>query len=209
MKRSSSVIASFLVAAFAVATAPVAAQSRRQPAAPRGGGAPAVARAVPRGGPAPRVVGGYPGGYPAARGYYRPYPYYPAYPYRPYYPYHSGVTIGVGIGFGYPYGYAYGAYGWGYPYGWAYPYAYSYPYPAYYGGYYGPYGGVRIKDAPPNAEVLVDGYYVGLADDFDNPFQQLTLEGGAHKIEVRAPNAAPLNFEVNVLPGQTITYRAR
>ena len=145
--------------------------------------------------------------YPVYGGGYQPY----GHPY-PYYPYGSGVHVSVGFGFGYPYGYGF----WGYPYGYGpyayapygYGYAYPFPYAGYYGGYSGPYGGVRFRDAPPNAEVLVDGYYVGVVDDFDNAFQQLTLEGGAHRIEVRSPNAAPLNFEVNVLPGQTITYRA-
>jgi len=68
---------------------------------------------------------------------------------------------------------------------------------------------VRISDAPPDAEVMVDGYYAGVAGDFDGTFQRLSLEPGAHHIELRAQGFAPLAFDVNVQPGQTINYRAR
>ncbi len=35
------------------------------------------------------------------------------------------------------------------------------------------------------------------------------LEPGAHRIEIRAPGLEPLDFDVNVLAGQTITYHAQ
>ena len=69
-------------------------------------------------------------------------------------------------------------------------------------------GAIRLKVKPSNASVYVDGYYVGVVDDFDGTFQHLNLEPGAHKIEIRAPNAPPIAFDVNVRPGETITYRA-
>ena len=151
----------------------------------RGGGGPVVV--------SPRVVT------PGYRGYYYPrfsfglyagYPYY----YSPYY---------------YPYGY-YGSYG--YPYDYGYPYGGGY-YPG--GGYYvggGPsraYGGVQIKDAPKEAQVFADGYYAGTAEDFDGAFQRLDLEAGPHRIEIREQGQPPVSFEVNVRPGETITYHAR
>ena len=40
------------------------------------------------------------------------------------------------------------------------------------------------------------------------PFQQLQLESGPHRIEVRADGYEPLSFEVRILPGRTITYKA-
>jgi PEGA domain-containing protein len=143
------------------------------------------------------------------------------FPYRPYfYPFRPGLTIGFYSGYGYPYsyyGYPYPAYG--YPYG-GYPYA-AYPYaasPYGYGGYPpasyvsmrpgGAYGGVQIHGAPRDAQVFADGYYVGIVDDFDGPFQHLNLEAGVHQIEIRVPGQAPIAFEVNVQPGQTITYHA-
>ena len=80
--------------------------------------------------------------------------------------------------------YAYGSpfYSYGYPYYYGYP-AYGYPIPrrtvtatygAYapygygYGGYSGqPYGGLRIDLPQRDAEVYVDGYFVGTVDNFD------------------------------------------
>jgi hypothetical protein len=67
---------------------------------------------------------------------------------------------------------------------------------------------VRLEVLPRHAEVIVDGYYAGTVDDFDGSFQRLELEDGAHKIEIRAPGFQPAAFDVNVLPGQTIKYRA-
>jgi hypothetical protein len=154
-------------------------------------------------------------------------------PYRPYYyGYRPGLTIGFYAGFGYPYrypypyyGYSYPYYGGGYPYYSGYPYGYGYGYgaPGYgYGaaGYALPppaylsatpgyaYGGVRITDAPPDAQVFVDGYYMGIVDDFDGLTQHLNLTAGPHQIEIRAAGYQPIAFNVNVQPGRTITYRA-
>ena len=62
--------------------------------------------------------------------------------------------------------------------------------------------------APVASAILVDGYYVGIVDEFDNPFQQLRLESGPHRIEVRADGYEPLSFDVRIVPGKTITYKA-
>lgn len=189
-----------------------------------GGGGGVVGRAVPRtfGGPriyggghvygspriiAPRIIGRVP---------YRPY----------YYGYRPGLTIGfyAGLGYGYPYSY------YGYPYGYyGYPGGYyGYQYPAYgYGAYgYGAYGyalpppgyvvaqpgvaygGVRIEGAPKEAQVFADGYYVGIVEDFDGPIHHLNLPAGTHRIEIRIEGYQPIAFDVNVQPGQTITYHA-
>ncbi len=162
----------------------------------QGRGRGTAGRAVPRTGPPPRASR------PGTVVRVAPYgPYYYS-PYR--YPYYS-----VGLGFGY-YGYP------GYYYS---PYAYGYPYPAYGNGYgYGsgydyrgyasrPYGGVRIDIPQRDAEVYADGYFAGNVDSFDGALQQLNLEAGPHRIEVRAPGFQPVNFEVYVEPGRTITYR--
>lgn len=134
-------------------------------------------------------------------------------PYRPYV-YRPGLSLSFRYGYpyGYPYGYRYPyGYSYGYPYGYGYGYPSGYGYPAYgYGyGYPGrPYGSVRIQGAPRDAAVYADGYYVGVVNDFDGTFQHLNLEEGPHRIEIRAPGYPPIEFNVNVLPGQTITYRA-
>ena len=148
-------------------------------------------QAVPRVGPPPRVL--------SSRSY-------PSYFYRPSFfrPFYYRPAVRIGLGFGYPYGY------------YGYPYGYAYGYPAY--GYYGygrpgylvgrPYGSVRITDAPRDAEVYADGYYVGIVDDFDGVFQHLDLTAGPHRIEIRAQGRPPIAFDVRALPGETVTYRA-
>jgi len=199
-----------VVASVALVAPDVSAQHRggamgraaTRAAAPRGGVAPVARPVQPSiGRISPRVVTAYP---------YRPY----AYRYRP----------GLGVGFysGYaPYRYGYYGYPYDYPFNYTYfnNYAYNYPYS------YGPYryatppvyvtaapsysyGGVRIKDAPGDAQVFVDGYYVGRVDDFDGSFQHVNLQSGPHRVELRAPGLAPVTFDVNVTPGQTITYHA-
>ncbi len=110
-------------------------------------------------------------------------------PYRPY-AYRPSWSIGVYYGTGgyYPYGYT--------------PDGYFNPIPGHY------YGGLRITGAPRSAHVFADGYYVGLVDDFDGIFQHMNLEAGPHHIEIQAEGFAPVAFDVNVRPGETITFRA-
>jgi hypothetical protein len=70
-------------------------------------------------------------------------------------------------------------------------------------------GGVRVLGAPRSAQVFVDGAYAGIVDDYDGTFQQLNLEAGANHIEVRAPGVPPLQYDVNVQPGQTLQVHVR
>ena len=132
-------------------------------------------------------------------------------PYRPYF-YRPSFRVGIGFGYpyyyGYPYGYPYAYSGYGYR-AYGYPYGYAVPPPGYLYAVPGrPYGGVRITDAPEDAEVFADGYYVGIVDDFDGVFQHMNLEAGAHRIEIRAQGRQPIAFDVRVEPGETITYHA-
>ena len=159
----------------------------------QGGGRAAAGRAVPRtsvprGGGSrvlgPRVVGVAP---------YRPY-------YYAYYPYGLGLSFGYSL-YGYPYTYG-GFYGAGYS-----PYAYP-PF-----GYVAAEratatGALRIEGAPRDAQVFADGYYVGIADDFDGVLQRLTLSAGPHQIEIRTPGNPPIAVDVRIEPGDTITYHA-
>jgi hypothetical protein len=64
-----------------------------------------------------------------------------------------------------------------------------------------------LKVKPKEAEVFVDGYFAGIVDDFDGVFQRLHIETGPHRIELRADGYEPLNFEVNIQPGRTLTYK--
>lgn len=144
---------------------------------------------------------------------YRPYV-------RSYYygPYRPGVSLGLYFGSrGYigPYAYRYGfpyAYDYGYDpfrsYGYRYPYR-SYGYAGVYPGYAArATGGVRLDLPQRDAEVYVDGYYTGVVDDFDGTGQRATLEPGPHHIEIRLDGFEPVEFDVNVERGRTITYRS-
>ena len=175
------------VAALALSAAPSFGQSRGRREPPRTGGpAQSSGRAVPRTGPVPRT-----GRPPTVVVPYRSYGYRPGF----------NLSLRYGYPYSYPYAYRY-PYGYGY-----YPYGYpSYGYGSVYAGR--PYGSVRIQGAPRDAAVYADGYYVGIVDNFDGTFQHLDLEEGPHRIEIRAPGYPPIEFDVNVVPGQTITYRA-
>ena len=162
--------------------------------------------------------------YPAYYGYRRPHHQY----YRHYthirYPryarpsvygsffYFPGYGFNVGVGLGYPSVYDYYGYS-GYAY---YPYRYGYGYgygPSYYGygyDYSDPYTGfLRLKVKPRDAQVFVDGYYVGLVDHFDGFAQRLRLEEGSHRIEIQHPNYVPIEFEVLIVVGEKVTFEER
>jgi len=93
------------------------------------------------------------------------------------------------------------------PWPWGYPYPHGYP----------PYGfrvftdwetsRVRLDVTPDDAQVFVDRYYAGVVDDFDGFFQRLTLHAGPHLIEIRKEGLRPLAVELNLYPGQDVTYR--
>jgi hypothetical protein len=85
--------------------------------------------------------------------------------YYPYYPYYRSYYGGYWPYYGYGYGYGYG---WGYP---------GYRYRS-----YDLTGSLRILVDPSKTRVYVDGYYSGVADDFDGLFQRLNLPPGRHEI---------------------------
>jgi hypothetical protein len=139
-----------------------------------------VGTAVPRSSAPPtKVVGGIivPGGY--YGGYYDPWWY------------GGGYTYGGGYYGGY-YDPWYGAYP-------------SYPQSG--GSYSNDEGALRLKIKPREAEVYVDGYYVGIVDEFDGIFQRLHIDSGPHRIEVRAPGFETLTFDVRISPDHSTTYQ--
>jgi hypothetical protein len=149
--------------------------------------------------------------------------YYPGVIYDPYYysygysdPYYSRRYSSYWSPFGYGYGLGYFAYD---------PYMFGgspYGYDPYGGGGYGSgsygsggygrqYGGevgsIRLKVKPNDAQVYIDGYYVGVVDSYDGMFQKLGIEAGTHRVEIRADGFEPAQFEVMVMPDETITYK--
>ena len=134
--------------------------------------------------------------------------YRPQYHYRPYYNFLPRVRLGFGLWIGYPVSYP------TYFYPASYPYVYSYPYPntSTYPGYpaestVGAAGGLSFEITPPEAEVYVDGQYIGMVGQFTPSEPPLSLAPGRHHVEIRAPGFEVVAFDVDILPGQVIPYR--
>jgi hypothetical protein len=178
-----------------------------------------------------RPDGYYADGHPYYYSTYIYNPYY-GYYYDPFYPsYYRNRYYWSPWGYGFGFGYMaydpffFGAYG--------YPGYYGMPFDPYDpsygggygggGGYYGGGGGggysssqvyhgagsLRLKVKPGNAQVFVDGYFVGTVDSFDGVFQRLSVEAGAHKIELRADGYQTTTLDVMVIPNDTVTYEGR
>lgn len=119
-------------------------------------------------------------------GYYRPY--YPYY--SPFYPFYGSFGFGWSPYYGYPYGYPY----------------YAYPYQGYYYGR--AWASARIEVKPRNAQVFLDGYYVGLVDEFDGVFQRLDLPTGDHEISVYLPGYRTYRQRTLFRPGENYHFKA-
>lgn len=139
--------------------------------------------------------------------YARPYnyvPYRPFYFSRPYYSFRSQLNLGLGLWLGYsvPYPYSYlGDYR---------PRVYGY-YPE---GSYDVtpgapiYGGMSFDVQPADADLYVDGEYVGQIGTFAATSEPLTLRPGQHRIEVQREGFRSMAWDVTIEPGQVIPYRA-
>jgi hypothetical protein len=166
--------------------------SRAVPARQSGG-----TRAVPRAGyPAGSrpFYGNYYGG---RYTYYRPYYLSPFF----YNGFYASFYYGLGwypsywnYAYGYPWGY-YGAYG--YP-------CCGYPYPGY--GYRG-WSSARLEMKPRDAQVFVDGYYVGTVDSFDGIFQRLDVPPGKHELTVYMPGYRTWKEQVLFQPGEGYHFK--
>jgi hypothetical protein len=143
------------------------------------------------------------------------------YIYDPYYSFYYDPFYSNRYSYWSPFGYGYGLGYFSYD-----PFLFGgYGNQAYYGGGYGGYdpyygggsggyssayrgvGSLRLKVKPANAQVYIDGYYVGLIDSFDGVFQRLGVDGGPHQVELRAEGYDTVKFEVMVTPNDTVTYK--
>jgi hypothetical protein len=137
--------------------------------------------------------------------YARPYGWRPYYPYhfvRPYYVFSPWLSLGFGVWCGYPV-----------------------PYPWVYLGDYQPtvfgadaddyqvvpgapaYGGVSFDMQPSDANLFVDGQYIGVVGSFGPSNEPLTLEPGTHRIAIQREGYRPLEWDVTIEAGQVIPYR--
>jgi hypothetical protein len=160
---------------------------------------------------------GYPVRYTSYYGYYDPFYSYPYYPY----PY--------GYAYPYPYPYSYPSAYPAYP-----PPAYpptTYPPSAYPPSAYPPAstqpaypqsgyppqgsispsqantGGVSFEIQPSDAQVYVDGRYVGNVGQFSPTSQPLGLTAGRHHIQITAPGYRTMEFDADILAGDVLPYQ--
>jgi len=69
-------------------------------------------------------------------------------------------------------------------------------------------GLLRLDVQPMDAQIFVDGYFVGTVMDFFQTREGLNLQPGPHHLEFRAPDYETLAVDVQIEPNRTITYRA-
>lgn len=68
-------------------------------------------------------------------------------------------------------------------------------------------GYLHLQMQPGDAQVYVDGLYMGSVNDFRRLIPGRSLEAGAHRVEVQAPGYETRVFDVLIPPNETITYR--
>jgi len=61
---------------------------------------------------------------------------------------------------------------------------------------------VRLQVKPRDAEVFVDGYTVGVVDDYDGSFQQLPLPPGEHEIVLYKEGYRTVRQKILLRPGE-------
>jgi len=89
------------------------------------------------------------------------------------------------------------------PYPWWGPAAYPY----WYFPVYDNRASVRVLAKPKEAAVYVDGFYAGIADDFDGVFQALPLASGGHQIALFLEGYRTVHHNLYLRPGSTLKLR--
>ncbi|HXB57088.1 MAG TPA: PEGA domain-containing protein [Vicinamibacteria bacterium] len=125
--------------------------------------------------------------------------------YRPYYSPRFFGSFYYGWPYFYDPFYFSGYYGGGY-YGGGY-YGGYYGAPGYYGSRYGDRASLRVMVNPDKTRVFVDGYYAGVADDFDGLFQRLHVSPGRHLITLKLEGYRTHSMRVYVGAGSTLKIR--
>jgi hypothetical protein len=68
-------------------------------------------------------------------------------------------------------------------------------------------GSLGIETIPGSAQVFIDGFYVGLAEEFGLLGRPMNIAAGSHRVELRAPGYETLAFSVMIEPNQILRYR--
>jgi hypothetical protein len=70
-----------------------------------------------------------------------------------------------------------------------------------------PRGALSLLTTPQNAQVFVDGFYVGIVEEFGSSGRPMSLTAGAHRIDLRAPGYETLSFNIMIEPNDIVRYR--
>jgi len=68
-------------------------------------------------------------------------------------------------------------------------------------------GGMSFEITPGDAQVYVDGQYVGTVNQFTPTSQPLGLTPGRHHVQISAPGYRTMEFDVNILAGEVLPYQ--
>jgi hypothetical protein len=68
-------------------------------------------------------------------------------------------------------------------------------------------GRLSLETVPERAQVYVDGFYMGLSEEFGLHGRPLELTVGSHYIELRSMDHETLSFNVMIAANETIRYR--
>ena len=69
------------------------------------------------------------------------------------------------------------------------------------------YGGASFDIQPADANLFVDGQYVGVVGSFGPSSEPLTLEPGQHRIAIQKDGYRPMEWDVTIEAGQVMPYR--
>jgi hypothetical protein len=69
------------------------------------------------------------------------------------------------------------------------------------------YGGVSFDVEPRDADLFVDGEYVGRVSDFTSYDPPLTLVAGRHHVEIASGDYRVVEFDITILANQVIPYQ--
>ena len=70
-----------------------------------------------------------------------------------------------------------------------------------------PKGNLVLEVQPGSAQVFVDGYFAGAADDFNGGRRSLPLDAGPHTIVLDEPGYELVNFDVKIASSDAVVYR--
>ena len=70
-------------------------------------------------------------------------------------------------------------------------------------------GGLSFDITPSDAQVFIEGRYVGTVGQFTPTTQPLGVPSGRHHVEIRDAGYQTMSFDVDVVAGQVIPYQGQ